>query len=134
EQPLERRAALAERALGGAGLGEPDRLLGPGHRDRAAAAQRRARDEEGDRDLLAVLHPGGEIDEYLAGHLRPPGSTNVAAFSPKETDFMTYLVTGAYGALGAWVVRALLDREQEVVTYDLGGSDHRLRLSLTGDE
>ena len=47
---------------------------------------------------------------------------------------MTYLVTGAYGALGAWVVRALLDREQEVVTYDLGGSDHRLRLSLTADE
>jgi UDP-glucuronate 4-epimerase len=47
---------------------------------------------------------------------------------------MTYLVTGAYGALGAWVVRALLDREQEVVTYDLGGSDHRLRLALTGDE
>ena len=35
---------------------------------------------------------------------------------------MTYLVTGALGALGAWVVRALLDREQEVVTYDLGGS------------
>ena len=35
---------------------------------------------------------------------------------------MTYLVTGAYGALGAWVVRALLDREQEVVTYDLGGA------------
>ena len=47
---------------------------------------------------------------------------------------MTYLVTGAYGALGAWVVRALLDREQEVVTYDLGGSDHRLRLALTADE
>jgi UDP-glucuronate 4-epimerase len=47
---------------------------------------------------------------------------------------MTYLVTGAYGALGAWVVRALLDREQEVVTYDLGGSDHRLRLALSGDE
>ena len=47
---------------------------------------------------------------------------------------MTYLVTGALGALGAWVVRALLDREQEVVTYDLGGSDHRLRLALTGDE
>jgi UDP-glucuronate 4-epimerase len=47
---------------------------------------------------------------------------------------MTYLVTGAYGALGAWVVRALLDREQEIVTYDLGGSDHRLRLALSGDE
>jgi nucleoside-diphosphate-sugar epimerase len=47
---------------------------------------------------------------------------------------MTYLVTGALGALGAWVVRALLDREQEVVTYDLGGSDHRLRLALSEDE
>ena len=47
---------------------------------------------------------------------------------------MTYLVTGALGALGAWVVRALLDREQDVVTYDLGGSDHRLRLSLSSDE
>ena len=47
---------------------------------------------------------------------------------------MTYLVTGALGALGAWVVRSLLDREQEVVTYDLGGSDHRLRLALTDDE
>jgi UDP-glucuronate 4-epimerase len=47
---------------------------------------------------------------------------------------MTYLVTGALGALGAWAVRSLLDREQEVVTYDLGGSDHRLRLSLSPDE
>src|SRR5829696_5359657 len=47
---------------------------------------------------------------------------------------MSYLVTGALGALGAWVVRALLDREQAVVTYDLGGSDHRLALALTGDE
>lgn len=47
---------------------------------------------------------------------------------------MTYLVTGALGALGAWVVRSLLDREQAVVTYDLGGSDHRLRLALSDDE
>jgi UDP-glucuronate 4-epimerase len=47
---------------------------------------------------------------------------------------MTYLVTGALGAIGAWTVRALLDRGQEVVTYDLGGSDHRLRLALAEDE
>ncbi len=46
---------------------------------------------------------------------------------------MTYLVTGALGALGAWAVRSLLDRGQEVVTYDLGGSDHRLRLALSDD-
>ena len=47
---------------------------------------------------------------------------------------MRYLVTGALGAIGAWTVRALLDRGHEVVTYDLGGSDHRLRLALSDDE
>jgi UDP-glucuronate 4-epimerase len=47
---------------------------------------------------------------------------------------MTYLVTGAYGALGAWACRSLLDRSQDVVTFDLGGSDHRLRLALSDDE
>jgi UDP-glucuronate 4-epimerase len=47
---------------------------------------------------------------------------------------MTYLVTGALGAIGAWTVRSLLDRGESVVTYDLGGSDHRLRLALTGEE
>jgi nucleoside-diphosphate-sugar epimerase len=47
---------------------------------------------------------------------------------------VTYLVTGALGAIGAWAVRALLDRDEEVVTYDLGGSDHRLRLALDEDE
>jgi UDP-glucuronate 4-epimerase len=47
---------------------------------------------------------------------------------------MTTLVTGALGAIGAWAVRALLDRGEAVVTYDLGGSDHRLRLSLAREE
>jgi UDP-glucuronate 4-epimerase len=47
---------------------------------------------------------------------------------------MTYLVTGALGAIGAWAVRALLDRGRDVVTYDLGGSDHRLRLALTEEQ
>jgi UDP-glucuronate 4-epimerase len=47
---------------------------------------------------------------------------------------MSYLVTGALGALGAWTVRSLLDRGEAVVTYDLGGSDHRLRLALSEDE
>jgi nucleoside-diphosphate-sugar epimerase len=47
---------------------------------------------------------------------------------------MTYLVTGALGALGAWAVRSLLDRGRDVVTYDLGGSDHRLRLAISDDE
>jgi nucleoside-diphosphate-sugar epimerase len=47
---------------------------------------------------------------------------------------MTYLVTGALGAIGAWSVRALLDRGERVVTYDLGGSDHRLRLALSDEQ
>jgi UDP-glucuronate 4-epimerase len=47
---------------------------------------------------------------------------------------MRYLVTGALGAIGAWTVRALLDRKHEVVTYDLGGSDHRLALALADEE
>jgi nucleoside-diphosphate-sugar epimerase len=47
---------------------------------------------------------------------------------------MRYLVTGALGAIGAWTVRALLDRGHDVVTYDLGGSDHRLRLALSGEQ
>ncbi|HEY7633551.1 MAG TPA: NAD(P)-dependent oxidoreductase [Thermoleophilaceae bacterium] len=47
---------------------------------------------------------------------------------------MRYLVTGALGAIGAWTVRALLDRGHDVVTYDLGGSEHRLRLALSDDE
>ena len=47
---------------------------------------------------------------------------------------MRYLVTGALGAIGAWTVRALVDRGHAVATYDLGGSDHRLRLALSDDE
>ena len=47
---------------------------------------------------------------------------------------MRYLVTGALGAIGAWTIRSLLDRGHDVVIYDLGRSDHRLRLALTGDE
>jgi UDP-glucuronate 4-epimerase len=47
---------------------------------------------------------------------------------------MAHLVTGALGAIGAWVVRSLLDRGHDVVAYDLGGGDHRLRLALADDE
>ena len=47
---------------------------------------------------------------------------------------MQALVTGALGAIGAWTVRSLIDRGHDVVTYDLGGSDHRLRLALSEDE
>jgi UDP-glucuronate 4-epimerase len=44
------------------------------------------------------------------------------------------LVTGALGCLGSWTVKALLGGGVPVVAYDLGGSDHRLRLALTEGE
>ena len=43
------------------------------------------------------------------------------------------LVTGALGCVGAWTVKALLADDVPVVAYDLGGSDHRLRLALSGE-
>ena len=44
------------------------------------------------------------------------------------------LVTGAYGCIGAWVVRELVAREIPVVTFDLGGDDYRLGLTMSADE
>jgi UDP-glucuronate 4-epimerase len=44
------------------------------------------------------------------------------------------LVTGALGCVGAWTVKALVADGATVVTYDLGGSEHRLRLALSDDE
>jgi nucleoside-diphosphate-sugar epimerase len=39
-----------------------------------------------------------------------------------------YVVTGAGGCIGAWVIRRLLDEGEEVIALDLGGaSRHRLR-------
>ena len=43
------------------------------------------------------------------------------------------LVTGAYGCIGAWVVRELVERDVPVVTFDLGGDDYRLGLVLSRD-
>ena len=44
------------------------------------------------------------------------------------------LVTGALGCLGAWTIKALLDEGGELVGYDLGDDDARLRLVLEEDE
>ena len=41
-----------------------------------------------------------------------------------------YLVTGAFGAIGVWTIRALLDRGHEVVTFDVGAEAPRLALAL----
>jgi nucleoside-diphosphate-sugar epimerase len=53
------------------------------------------------------------------------------ATSPPEPRV---LVTGAYGCIGAWVVRELVEREIPVVTFDLGGDDYRLGLTMSRED
>lgn len=45
----------------------------------------------------------------------------------------TTFVTGALGCIGAWVVKALLERGDMPVVFDLGGDPRRIR-DLVGDE
>src|SRR5437879_5357 len=47
---------------------------------------------------------------------------------------MRILVTGAQGCIGAWTVKALLDRGLDVVIYDLDPEPRRLRLIAPPDE
>lgn len=46
---------------------------------------------------------------------------------------MTTLVTGAFGCIGAWVVRALLAAGERPVLFDLGDDPWRLRMLLGPD-
>lgn len=41
-----------------------------------------------------------------------------------------FLITGAYGCVGAWAVRRLVAEDVPVWTYDLGGDTHRFRLVM----
>jgi UDP-glucuronate 4-epimerase len=44
------------------------------------------------------------------------------------SDQRRFLVTGAYGCIGAWVVRELLERGERVVSLDLGGDPYRIAM------
>lgn len=46
------------------------------------------------------------------------------------SDDGTVLVTGAFGCIGAWVVRTLIRDGEAVVAFDAGGDDYRLRYLL----
>ena len=41
-----------------------------------------------------------------------------------------YLVTGAFGAIGVWTIRALLERGHQVVSFDLADQAPRMALAL----
>lgn len=45
-----------------------------------------------------------------------------------------FLVTGALGCLGAWVVRNLIQEGANVTVFDLGGNPQRLKLIMSDDE
>src|SRR5919206_4608536 len=46
---------------------------------------------------------------------------------------MTTLVTGAFGCIGAWVVRALLADGERPVAFDLGDDPWRMRMIVGPD-
>jgi nucleoside-diphosphate-sugar epimerase len=45
-----------------------------------------------------------------------------------------YLVTGAFGAIGVWTIRALLDRGHDVVSFDVGEQAPRMAVALSPEE
>jgi nucleoside-diphosphate-sugar epimerase len=45
-----------------------------------------------------------------------------------------YLVTGAHGFIGAWVVKRLLDEDAGIVIFDQSADSRRLRLIMNDDE
>jgi UDP-glucuronate 4-epimerase len=47
------------------------------------------------------------------------------------TDHEHFLVTGAFGCIGAWTVRRLVDEGVEVWAYDLATHPHRLHLVMS---
>jgi UDP-glucuronate 4-epimerase len=44
------------------------------------------------------------------------------------------LVTGAYGCVGAWVVRELVRRDTEVIAHDIGDDPRRMELVMEPDD
>ena len=49
-------------------------------------------------------------------------------------DDQVFLVTGAHGFIGAWVVKQLVDRDAKVVIFDQSDDPRRLRLIMNEDE
>jgi UDP-glucuronate 4-epimerase len=45
-----------------------------------------------------------------------------------------YLITGAFGAIGVWTIRSLLDRGHEVVSFDLAEEAPRMAIALSDEQ
>ena len=46
----------------------------------------------------------------------------------------TFLLTGAYGFIGAWIVKTLVSAGARPIIFDLSENDHRLRLIMDAEE
>jgi len=53
--------------------------------------------------------------------------------TPSDPSNERFLVTGALGCIGAWVVKTLVDEGATVVTFDKGADAKRLRLVMGAD-
>jgi UDP-glucuronate 4-epimerase len=51
-----------------------------------------------------------------------------------ESSRARYLVTGAYGCIGAWTVQQLVSDGREVITFDAGTDARRLRLLMDDEQ
>jgi nucleoside-diphosphate-sugar epimerase len=54
--------------------------------------------------------------------------------TPEHRPDERFLVTGAHGCIGAWVIRRLLSEGADVVALDVSDDDHRLRIVLSEAE
>ena len=79
------------------------------------------------RDPPVALR-AGDVVEVVVDGVPPLSNPVVAAVSER------FLVTGAYGCIGAWILRQLVDEGVEVVAADAGTDDHRVAALLDPDE
>jgi nucleoside-diphosphate-sugar epimerase len=63
-----------------------------------------------------------------------PATPAVPDGTKTDATATRFLVTGAKGFIGSWVVKVLLERGQQPVVLDLDADSHRLRALLSEDE
>jgi nucleoside-diphosphate-sugar epimerase len=54
--------------------------------------------------------------------------------SSRDLSNETFLLTGAYGFIGAWIVKRLIDEKARVIIFDIDDRADRLRLIMNDDE
>ena len=136
-RPLLRRHARAD--------GRPRQPRGgPGRPDRGAAGGRRG--DRRHRQRRAARGHRRRRAGAAAGRLRAAGAAVHArrarallharrlGLGGGHAAMSRYLVTGAFGAIGVWTIRSLLERGHEVITFDIGEQAPRLGLALTREQ